>query len=203
MPTTYPKVSYSELLGLLVLLHSHGDSEDVARLADDLDLEIDEILPSLEFAEALGLVKVSEGHATFTETGSRLVAGSIRSRKSILREQLKKTTLFRALLRALENAPDRRLSEEQMLRLFDFTPAPADAVVQHIINWGRYTELFRYDADQKVLIPWRSRPSRTASDSTPRQPPGTALAPESTESGPAPNPSELSPSRDTLLPTAS
>jgi hypothetical protein len=181
MPTTYPKASYSEMLGLLVLLHSHGDAEDLARLADDLDLEIDEILPSVEFAEALGLIKVQDGRISFAETGSKLVAGTIRERKSILREQLKRTTLFRALLNALESAPDRQLSENEMLRIFELTPAPADAVVQNIINWGRYTELFRYDAEQRVLLPWRARPVRASGGATRPPPPGSPVV-----QGPAP-----------------
>lgn len=158
MPTTYPKVSPNEVMGLVVLLNDHKGSEDIARLADDLDLEIDEILPAVEYAEALGLVKVSEGRAVLADTGRKLLAGTIRDRKTILRDQLKKTTLFKALLRALEGAPGGRLSTEEVLRLIEFTTAPADDFVQTIINWGRYTELFRYDARTRVLLLLRSRP---------------------------------------------
>ncbi len=82
MPTTYPKCSPSEMTGLLVLLDSHKGDEDVARLADDLDLEIDEILPSLDYAEVLGFVQVDDGRATLTDTGRRLLAGTIRERKA-------------------------------------------------------------------------------------------------------------------------
>ena len=82
MPTSYPKSSPTEVMGLLVLLNQHKGSEDVALLADDLDLEIDEILPSLDYAEVLGLVKVTDGRATFTDLGKKLMGGSIRDRKS-------------------------------------------------------------------------------------------------------------------------
>ena len=152
------------MTGLLVLLNDHKGSEDVALLADDLDLEIDEILPSLEYAEVLGLVKVSDGRAVLTELGKKLLAGTIRERKSQLREQLKKTTLYRALLRALDSSPGHQLSDEEINRLVAFTTAPADEFVQNIINWGRYTELFRYDADQHVLLPMRARSARSSSD---------------------------------------
>ena len=82
MPTTFPKCNPTEMMGLLVLLNNHKGSEDVALLADDLDLEIDEIFPALEFAEVLQLLKVTEGRATFTDLGKKLVGGSIRDRKS-------------------------------------------------------------------------------------------------------------------------
>ncbi len=171
MPTTYPKGSPTEMQGLLVLLNSHKGSEDVALLADDLDLEIDEILPSLDFASALGLVRVSDGRATFTDLGKRWVASTIRDRKAILREQLKRTTLFKTLLRALESAPDHRLTDDQLTQLFSLTPAPADESIQNIVNWGRYAELIRYDADERVLRPVRRSNSTGKATAGGRPPP--------------------------------
>jgi NitT/TauT family transport system ATP-binding protein len=176
VPTTYPKCSPNEVTGLLVLLKDHKGSEDVALLADDLDLEIDEILPALEYAEVLQLLRVSDGRATLTEVGTQLLAGSIRERKTQLRDQLKKTTLYKALLRALESSPEHRLTEEEVNRLIAFTTAPADEYVQNIINWGRYTELFRYDADQRVLLPVRSRAGRQPPGSEPPSEGGNAAA---------------------------
>jgi len=175
VPTVYPKSSPTEVLGLMVLLKDHKGSEDVALLADDLDLEIDEIIPSTEFAEALGLIRIVDGRATMTETGDRLLKASIRERKNILREQLRRTTLFRTLVQALESKPDRRLTAEELNSLVEFTTAPADEFVQNIINWGRFVELFRYDPDQRLLLPAKARPtSRSTSASGPRPPSGGA-----------------------------
>ena len=174
VPTAYPKCSPTELSGLLVLLNDHKGDEDIARLADDLDLEIDEIFPALEYAEVLQLVRVAEGRATLTELGRQLLAGTIRERKSILREQLKRTTLYKALLRALDSSPEHQLSDEEVNRLIAFTTAPADEFVQNIINWGRYTELFRYDANQRLLLPSRVRSGRASATSG--RPPGSGPA---------------------------
>ncbi len=181
MPTTYPKGSPTELLGLLVLLNGHKGSEDVARLADDLDLEIDEIFPSLEYAEILQLVKVSEGHVTFTDLGRKLVAASIRERKSIIREQLKKTTLFRTIVRALEAAPEHRLTEEEFGHIVSFTAARADEAEQNIVNWGRYADLFRYDADaHAICAPRRAGSGRTGGG---RAPPSSGEPADASEPG--------------------
>ncbi len=162
------------MLGLLVLLNDHKGSEDVARLADDLDLEIDEILPACDYAQALGLLKLASGRATLTDTGKKLLAGSIRERKTILRDLLKRTTLYRVILRALDSAPEQRLTEEELIRLIEFTTAPADDYAQNIINWGRYTELFRYDAAQRVVLPVRTRPSARAPPGSRPGPPGAS-----------------------------
>ncbi len=173
MPTAYPKASPTEMMGLLVLLNSHKGAEDVALLADDLDLEIDEILPSLEFAEVLDLVKVSDGRVVFTDLGKRLAGGTIRERKSILRDQLKRTTLFRTLLRALESAPEHCLSDEELGQIISLTTAPAEEAVQNIINWGRYAELFRYDADERELRLVKGRAMGKGSTPPPASPPAT------------------------------
>ena len=173
VPTLYPKASPSEMQGLLVLLNDHKGSEDIALLADDLDLEIDEILPSLDLSEALGLVTVSDGRASLTDLGRKFLAGSIRARKSVLRDQIGKMPLFQTILKALEQAPEKKLSEEELNQLIDFTSAPADFLVQNIINWGRYAELFRYDADERELRLVKGRATGKGSTPPPASPPAT------------------------------
>jgi hypothetical protein len=173
VPTSFPKCSPTEMLGLLVLLENHHGSEDVALLADDLDLEIDEIFPALEYAEILQLVKVSDGRATFTDLGKRLLAGTIRSRKAILREQLRRTTLFKTLVRALEGAPGHRLSDQELAQIVSLTTPPSEETVQNIVNWGRYADLFRYDADAHRLLAAKApaAPKGGAGRSPPASPP--------------------------------
>jgi len=189
VPTTYPKCSPTEMMGLLVLLSSHKDSEDVARLADDLDLEIDEILPAVDYAAALQLVKVHDGRATLTETGKKFLAATIRDRKALTREQLRKTTLFRTLLRALESAPGHQLSDEELGQIVSLAQAPLEEAVQNIVNWGRYAELFRYDADEHRLIATQHPVTKIPPSSKPpppSAPSGTATAPPSSKAPKSP-----------------
>jgi hypothetical protein len=178
VPTSYPKCNPTEMFGLLVLLDSHKGSEDVALLARDLDLEIDEIFPALEYSEVLGLIQVVDGRASFTDMGRKFVAASIRDRKALLREQLKKTTLFKTLLRALESSPEHRLTDDELVQIFSFTTARADDAVQNIVNWGRYADLFRYDSEEHCLIQTR-RPA------SPKGGGGRGSPPTPQPSGPA------------------
>lgn len=166
-------------MGLLVLLKEHHGAQDLARLADDLDLEIDEILPSSDFAEALGLVQVDDGRMTFTTVGRTLLEASIRERKTILRGQLTTTTLFRTLQRALESVPTGRLPEEEVTSLIALTAAPADDAVMNIVNWGRFTELFRYDPEARIFSLVRHRSGRSGGGSARTPPDGSPAAPPS------------------------
>lgn len=196
MPTTFPKCNPTELLGLLVLLNSHKGSEDVALLADDLDLEIDEIFPALEFAEVLQLVKVTDGRATFTELGKKLVGGSIGDRKAVIRDQLGKTTLFKTLLRALENAPEHSLSDEELGQIVSLSSTPVDEAVMNIVTWGRYSDLFRYDADDhRVILTRRAAGAKAGSGQTrppasPGNPHGGTGSSSKSSTSP-PDPSEI------------
>jgi hypothetical protein len=175
LATSYPKCSPTEMMGLLVLLNSHAGAEDVARLADDLDLEIDEILPAVDYAGVLQLVKVTEGRATLTDLGKKFLASTIRDRKLILREQLARTTLFRTLLRALENAPGRQLSDEELGSIVSLAQAPLEDAVQNIVNWGRYAELFRYDSDEHRLTAIRRPPAKAGGAVRPPPPPSAPV----------------------------
>jgi hypothetical protein len=176
--TSYPKCSPTEMMGLLVLLNSHKGAEDIARLADDLDLEIDEILPAVDYAEVLQLVKVSDGRATLADLG-----------KKFLRYQLARTTLFRTLLRALDRAPERQLSDEELGSIVSLAQAPLEDAVQNIVNWGRYAELFRYDSDEHRLTAIRHPPGKTGGGtrppppSSPSEPKGRLPAPRGGRGG--------------------
>jgi NitT/TauT family transport system ATP-binding protein len=183
VPTSYPKCSPSEVQGLLVLLNSHAGAEDVALLADDLDLEIDEILPAVEFAEVLQMVTVQDGRATLTDTGKRFLAASINERKAILRDQLRRTTLFRTLLRALEGSPTHALTDDQLTQIVSVTAASTDEAIQNIVNWGRHAGLFRYDSGAHLLVATPRASARPGGGSRP-PPPSSPASPPPPRSAP-------------------
>lgn len=156
MPTLYPKCAPSEVLGFLVILNTHRGSQEIARLAEEENLAIDKILPAVEYAQGLGLLTVEDGRATLTDSGRMLLAAGIQTRKVLLREVLKRTILFRAILRSLEQSVDGRVAEDELGQIVAFTTAPPESI-QDIINWGRYCELFRYDVNEHAILPIGSK----------------------------------------------
>jgi hypothetical protein len=180
VPTLYPKCAPSEMLGFMVILNTHRGSTEIARLAEEENLPIDRILPAVDYAHGLGLVTVDDGQVSLTDSGRMLLAADIRVRKVLLREVLKRTILFRAILRSLEQSVDGTVAEDELAQIVAFTTAPPEAT-QQIINWGRYTELFRYDANQRAILPMGTK-GRT------KLPPAIPLPPSSVRAtnGPAP-----------------
>src|ERR1700674_273374 len=57
------------MAGLLEILADHGGRVDLHRLADELSLEVDALLPTVDTAVLLGFLRVEEGDAAITPEG--------------------------------------------------------------------------------------------------------------------------------------
>jgi len=57
------------MAGLLEILVDQGGRADLHKLADDLSLEVDALLPTVETAVLLGALRVEEGNAQITPEG--------------------------------------------------------------------------------------------------------------------------------------
>ena len=72
-------VGITELRGALEILKKNGGALSLAKLADEIEEEIDKLLPLLDAGELLGLCKVKNGVARLTEEGKKLKLGNITS----------------------------------------------------------------------------------------------------------------------------
>jgi NitT/TauT family transport system ATP-binding protein len=141
-----PHVRIGSVAGLLELIEDR--QEDLYRLGQELQLEIDDILPIVEAANLMHLVVLDEGDISLTPIGQGFLEGSIDQRKQIIREQLLKhirlTQQVHALLKLKLN---QRIPEELVLDILErhFTPQEAARQLATAMDWGRYAELYSYD----------------------------------------------------------
>jgi NitT/TauT family transport system ATP-binding protein len=137
------------LAGLLEILVDQGGHADLHVLADELGLEVDALLPSVDTAVLLGLLKLEEGDAIITPEGEGFAKGDIQERKAIFRKAaLGNVSLLRQMEQALKAKSNRQLSAEFFEDLLDehFSEDEARRQLETAIQWGRYAELFDYDA---------------------------------------------------------
>src|SRR5262245_2615569 len=148
-----PQVGISRVIGLLELLDDAGGRHDVFRLARDINIEFGEILRVLKAAEMLGLVETPGADVVLTSTGGQLLRGRINSRKKLIKEQLKKLPIFRAVVDALQRTEHHRADEDAFLEIFAIhLPAEdSEALLKTVIDWGRYAELLGYSPDDQEL----------------------------------------------------
>jgi NitT/TauT family transport system ATP-binding protein len=143
------------IAGLLELLIDRGGRDDIYRLADDLAFEIDDLFPIVEAAQLLGFLKIEEGDAAITKSGEEFANSEILRQKELFREAaLENVLLLRQIRRALETKSNHTVPEEFFLDMIDeqFSEEESGRQMETTITWGRYAELFDFDASRRRFV---------------------------------------------------
>jgi NitT/TauT family transport system ATP-binding protein len=155
---TYQMLSHARpggIAGLLELIDDRPNGrEDMYHLADELSFELDDLLPIVDAAHQLGFLKVEEGDAQITPEGHEFANAEILRQKELFRKAvLSNVTLLRQITRTLEAKRDHSAPEELFHDLLDehFSEEESKRQLETAISWGRYAELFEYDADRHRL----------------------------------------------------
>jgi NitT/TauT family transport system ATP-binding protein len=150
-----PEVSAGGLSGLLEIMAARGGQDGLAELADELSFEVDDLLPLVDAAVMLGLAHVHDAQLQVTEVGREFAAADIDASKFLFGELIAtRAPLINAILRALRATVDGTLREGFFLDLLrrGFSADEARHQLDIAIDWGRYGELFEYDAENGELI---------------------------------------------------
>ncbi len=143
------------IAGLLEILLDHNGKDDIYRLADDLAFEVDDLLPIVDAAQLLGFLIVTEGDAAITPTGAEYANSEILRQKELFRTAaVDNVLLLRQIVRAIEAKSDGTVSEEFFHDMLDeqFSEDETLRQLETAINWGRYAELFDFDASRRRFI---------------------------------------------------
>jgi NitT/TauT family transport system ATP-binding protein len=151
-----PKVQISEIMGFVETLasaefESKGDLPD---LAEELHLQVDDMFRIMEALEILHFAYLADGDIILNPVGKQLAQADILTRKKIFSAHLMNyVPLARYIRRVLDERPSHEASEERFLReLEDYlSEQAAEEVLEVIIDWGRYAEIFAYDYDSGML----------------------------------------------------
>lgn len=150
-----PHVNIGELTGFVERLHELGGREDLFELARDLQLDADDLLPLAEAANLLGFADTEAGDVVLTTMGQRFSEADILGKKDVFRRQATGgIRLLREIERRLQQAPEHRLAEADMIESLEraFSPPESQRQLDTAIDWGRYAELFAYDDDAGMFF---------------------------------------------------
>ena len=137
------------MAGLLEIVADHDGRVDLHHLADELSLEVDALLPTVDTAVLLGLMRLEEGDAIITPEGQAFAKGNIQTRKAMFRKAaLANVPLLRQMEQSLKAKADRTMPAEFFHDLIDehFSEDESQRQLETAIQWGRYAEIFDYDA---------------------------------------------------------
>jgi NitT/TauT family transport system ATP-binding protein len=137
------------IAGLLEILIDRGGKEDLYSLADELVMEVGDLLPIIEACTLLDFIHVQEGDVEITPSGKTFAEADILTRKSLFREAaLQHVTLLRQINNSLRAKADRTLPDDFFSDILDehFSADEVALQLNTAIHWGRYAEIFDYDA---------------------------------------------------------
>jgi NitT/TauT family transport system ATP-binding protein len=147
-----PDAHVNRMTGLLEKIGQEGGQHDLYRLAGEMKLELDDILPAVEAAELLGFATVDQGDIVLTPLGQTYSDATILARKEIMAGRVLRLPVIGWIYETLQADDDRRVAEEYFAEKLqaDFGEY-AERQLDTAIQWGRYTELFEFDDNTDEL----------------------------------------------------
>ncbi|MEV5943358.1 nitrate/sulfonate/bicarbonate ABC transporter ATP-binding protein [Streptomyces sp. NPDC051994] len=149
--TPLPGAGVDGLSGLAEMVAHRGGDCDLADLADDLGLEIDDVLPLVDALELLGFAAVSGGDLVLTDRGSTFAGADVQRSKRIFAEAGMDVPLVRLITTSLRQSPDGTLRAGffRDVLAHHYTSEQVTRQLETATDWGRYGELYGYDAERR------------------------------------------------------
>jgi NitT/TauT family transport system ATP-binding protein len=143
------------IAGFMELLSDRDGRDDLYKMADELAMDVDNLLPIVDAAVLLGFAVVHEGVVEMTPIGSEFGEGDIQTQKRLFREAaLKHVAILRLIENTLHAKRDGAIGEEFFRDILDdyFSREEVERQFDTVLNWGRYSEIFDYDSESGRLF---------------------------------------------------
>ncbi len=149
-----PHVRVGTVSGLLELMVDIGEDQEVVRLAERLALPVDDFYSIVEAATLLGFATVEQGRVNVTPVGRDFATATIARAKDIFRQQaLERVPIVATIVKTLTEKHNNVMRADFFVDLLDeyYPAAEARRQFETAVDWGRYAELFEYDATEERL----------------------------------------------------
>ncbi|HTZ84953.1 MAG TPA: nitrate/sulfonate/bicarbonate ABC transporter ATP-binding protein [Candidatus Acidoferrales bacterium] len=150
-----PHARVAGIAGLTELLRDRGGREDLFRLAEDLVMDVEDLLPILEACALLGFALLKEGDVQITPAGIQFADADIQERKVLFRHAaLEHVTILKQIESVLKRKADHSIADEFFHDILDeyFAEDEVQRQFETALNWGRYAEIFDYDRESGRLM---------------------------------------------------
>jgi NitT/TauT family transport system ATP-binding protein len=150
------------IAGLLELLNDRGGKEDLYHVADELQMEVDDLLPIVEAAVLLGFAASDKGDVEITPQGKTFAEADIAPRKALFREAvLAHVSLLKQMSSCLQSKSDRAMPLEFFRDILDehFSRDETQRQIETALDWGRYADVFEYDSASDRLTHQTAAPA--------------------------------------------
>jgi NitT/TauT family transport system ATP-binding protein len=143
-----PPAPVGLITGLVELVHDADGRVDVRELADELRLDLEDLLPAVEAAELLGFATSQDGDLVLTDSGRAFAEASVQEKKELFRQALlERVRTAQEVVQTLQRRKPPRMPAEFFLDLLErhFSAEEARRQLAVVVDWGRYAEAFAYE----------------------------------------------------------
>jgi NitT/TauT family transport system ATP-binding protein len=149
-----PHARLGAVAGFLELLHDRGAKEDLFRIAEELRLEVDDILPIIEAAALLEFAVADKGDVELTALGQAFVEADMERRRQMIRDSvLAHIQLVQRMNGALQSKSNHTMPLEFFRDVLDesFSDADTQRQIETALSWGRYAGILDYDSERDTI----------------------------------------------------
>lgn len=151
-----PGVAVPELSGLLENLESSETNValDLSELADEVHLDVNNLFELTEILELLTFAKISDGKIELTDLGRLYATADVLDQKNMFAKQLLLHVPLAAYIKKeLEQEPTHKISKRDLMQVLEqkLSATAAEEVLTTIVDWGRFAEIFAYNANAETL----------------------------------------------------
>ncbi|HEY7990085.1 MAG TPA: nitrate/sulfonate/bicarbonate ABC transporter ATP-binding protein [Stellaceae bacterium] len=151
-----PSASIQQLIGLIeaLCLPPYSGRADLPHLAESTQISDEDMFVLVEAMQLLGFGNAAGGDIEATAAGRAFADADILHRKQIFAEHiLKNVPLIAHIRKVLDERGGHAAPESRFLAELEdhLSEEEAQRVLETVINWGRYAELFAYDYDRGTL----------------------------------------------------
>jgi NitT/TauT family transport system ATP-binding protein len=144
-----PHVRVGTISGMLELINDMGPSQEASQIAARLAISVDDFLAIVDAAVLLGFVTIEAGKVVLTSAGIGFATAPIQDSKDIFRTQIMAhAPIVETIVNTLKEKENKSMRADFFLDLLEehYSADEARRQFDTAVEWGRYAELFEYDA---------------------------------------------------------
>ena len=151
-----PDADVSEIIGLLEACQFYLDrgTINLPELAEKEHLDIDNLFPLLEALDLLRFVQIIDGYPKLTDDGHKFIEFDIDQKKEKFAAKiLEHIPLFQHINKTINHEHNRIVHIDIFKQeLQDYlSETETNKLLKTAIAWGRYAEIFAYDAEEQLF----------------------------------------------------
>ncbi|MET9183225.1 nitrate/sulfonate/bicarbonate ABC transporter ATP-binding protein [Kitasatospora aureofaciens] len=149
--TPLPTASVDGLSGLAEMIAHRDGRCDLADLADELGLDIDDMLPQVDALDLLGFAEIHGDDLLLTEDGAAFAHADVQDSRALFACAALDVPLVKLIANSLGGAPGTTLRAGffRDLLAHHYTSEQIERQLETATDWGRYAGLFGYDAARR------------------------------------------------------